>query len=169
MSDEPFMVKPSDQCSDDRWYMDQDNRQMVDNEGFWVISEGEAEGTTLGANLCTLNLLQGTEYMPDLMDSVLFLEDDSESNYVNFDQDLQSLIHLPGFSGVRGLVIGRFQNDSEVTRDLLSQIVATKKELSHLPVIANVDFGHTDPKITLPVGGTVKIDTTKSLIEIAQH
>jgi muramoyltetrapeptide carboxypeptidase len=33
----------------------------------------------------------------------------------------------------------------------------TKKELDNLPVIKNVDFGHTDPKITFPVGGEINL------------
>jgi muramoyltetrapeptide carboxypeptidase LdcA involved in peptidoglycan recycling len=58
---------------------------------------------------------------------------------------------------VRGLVIGRFQRRTEMTRELLAQIVATKPELAGLPVIANVDFGHTTPMTTFPIGGTVEV------------
>ena len=45
-----------------------------------IIQEGEAEGTIIGGNLCTINLLQGTEYMPSLENSILFIEDDEESH-----------------------------------------------------------------------------------------
>jgi muramoyltetrapeptide carboxypeptidase len=44
-----------------------------------------------------------------------------------------------------------------MTRDLLAQIVASKPELAGLPVIANVDFGHTTPILTFPVGGTIEV------------
>ncbi len=43
---------------------------------YHVIQEGICEGEIIGGNLCTLNLLQGTPYMPDLKDKVLFIEDD---------------------------------------------------------------------------------------------
>ncbi len=147
------------------------NRNLIKNPGWLVINEGEAEGTLLGANLCTFNLLQGTEYMPDLNNSVLFLEDDEESQPHDFDRDLQSLIHQSGFAGVRGIVIGRFQRTSEMTGEKLEKIIKTKSELSDIPVIANVDFGHTDPKITFPIGGEVKIraDKEKSEILIVKH
>ena len=49
------------------------------NDGLQVIHDGEAEGTIIGANVCTLNLLQGTEYMPSLENSILYIEDDYES------------------------------------------------------------------------------------------
>src|SRR3989338_11036057 len=131
---------------------DQQNRTFYDNEGYWSINEGETEGIIVGANLCTFNLLQGTEFMPDLKNTVLFLEDDYESVSHTFDRDLQSLIHQPNFSGVKGLVIGRFQKKSKMTNELLTKIIKTKKELNSLPVIANVDFGHTTPIITFPIG-----------------
>ena len=115
-------------------------------------------------------LLQGSEFMPSLKDSVLFLEDDSEFLAHTFDRDLQSLIHLPDFDGVRCIVIGRFQKESKMSDDLLIKIIKTKKELSNLPVIANVDFGHTEPKITFPIGGYCKISVSKNpKITILKH
>ena len=167
-----FAIYPSDKwSSNDSWWIDQNKRTYIKNEGFLAINEGEVSGTILGANICTFNLLQGTEYFPDLDGSILFLEDDYESQAHTFDRDLQSLIHLQRFSGVKGLVIGRFQNESKVTSEALIKIIKSKKELEKIPVIANVDFGHTDPKITFPVGGEVKIISSKDKIniEIVRH
>ena len=44
---------------------------------YTVIQQGTCEGTIIGGNLCTLNLLQGTQFMPRSDDIVLFLEDDN--------------------------------------------------------------------------------------------
>ena len=76
MSEEPYDIVQSKEWSDDSWYKDQENRKFLRNEGCKVINSGSAEGTVLGGNLCTFNLLQGTKYMPNLKDSILFLEDD---------------------------------------------------------------------------------------------
>ena len=165
-SEEMFELKPSKSWSDDAWYKNQDDRKLIPNYGWSVINEGEGEGTILGANLCTINLLQGTEYFPDLADSVLFLEDDHESAPHDFDRNLQSLLHLSEFSKVKGLVIGRFQIASEMTEEKLTKIIKTKKELNKLPVVANVDFGHTYPMITFPVGGEIKMKLAKSSSKI---
>ena len=169
--DEPFNVLPSETWSDDWWYKDQEKRKLLKNDGWLAINEGEAEGIILGANLCTFNLLQGTEYFPDISNSVLFLEDDAESKLVNFDRDLQSLIHLPNFDKVKGLVVGRFQNASEIKTEHLIKAIKSKRELSHIPVLANVDFGHTDPMVTFPIGGEVKMNVSdhKSVLEIVKH
>lgn len=165
-SNSSFIIKPSKQWSDDQWYLDQNQRKLNKNDGYLIINEGEAQGTIIGANLCTLNLLQGTEYMPKLVNSVLFIEDDYESAPHTFDRDLQSLIHQPDFVGVKAIIIGRFQNASKITNHLLKNIIKTKKELIGIPIIANMDFGHTDPKITFPIGGVAKITINKNQVKI---
>ena len=82
---------------------------------------------------------------------------------------LQSLIHQPSFKGVKGIVIGRFQKKSEITKEKLIQIINTKAELKDIPVISNVDFGHTSPIITFPIGGEATVDTKNNSIIITKH
>lgn len=163
---DPFMVNPSKEWSNDRWVGKQEDRSFESNEGFWVINQGSCTGTIIGGNQCTLNLLHGTEFMPSLEDSVLFLEDDYEAHVATFDRDLQSIIHHPGFSSVKGIVIGRFQPETGMTRNLLKQIIHSKAELSGIPVIANADFGHTTPQITFPIGGTVRLEATQGEVDL---
>lgn len=158
-SDEQFDIEPSEQ-----WFglpkgtTDYANQTAFENDGLLVIHPGQAEGTLLGANVCTLNMLQGTPYFPDLTGSVLFLEDDYESKPHHFDSHLQSLILQPSFKGVKGLVIGRFETQSGMTDDLIRKSVEMHPELKNMPVIANVDFGHTLPMITFPIGGRVRVE-----------
>ncbi|EQD66971.1 Peptidase S66, LD-carboxypeptidase A, partial [mine drainage metagenome] len=133
-SSKPFGVEPSEAWSDDSWWRDQDKRKFILNPGFDVIHGGDAVGTVLGGNLCTLNLLQGTEFMPKFNDAILFLEDDDGTRPHTFDRDLQSLIHQPDFDQVNSIVIGRFQKASGMTKGLLTKIINTKKELRRIPV-----------------------------------
>lgn len=156
MSEGAFDIAPSAKWSDDAWFLDQERREFVANDGYVVINEGNAEGYIIGGNLCTLNLLQGTEFMPNLEGSVLFLEEDDLSGKffgAEFDRNLQSLIHQSGFSGVRGVVIGRFQKRGNIERDMLVRMMRSKKKLGGIPIIYGVDFGHTTPIITFPIGG----------------
>jgi len=173
VNENKFEVKPSQTWSDDEWYKDQENRKLIENEGFIILNKGEAEGTIFGGNLCTFNLLQGTEFMPDISNSILFIEDDDMAgDYfgVEFDRNLQSLIHQPNFDKVKGIVIGRFQQGSKITLEKLKYIIETKEELKNIPIIANADFGHTNPLITFPIGGTakLKVDDKVELI-ILEH
>ena len=154
MQEGPYDVEPADHWSDDPWYLDQENRDLVPNPGYEVLNEGEARGTLLGGNLGTLALLFGTPFMPDLEGKILLLEDDEEILPHHFDRTLQSLIHQPGFDGVRGIVLGRFQRASNMDLETLGEIIGAKPELDRLPVVANASFGHTTPTFTFPIGGT---------------
>ncbi len=157
-SDAPIVLHPADAWTDDAWFADQDARDPIPSEGWWRLQAGAAEGRVVGGNLCTLNLLQGTPYMPSLTDALLMLEDDGDSDAPTFARDLTSLLQLPDAADIRGLVIGRFQRESAMTRALLEEIVAAAPQLRGVPVLANADFGHTSPMFTLPIGGWARMD-----------
>jgi len=153
----PIEVEPAPAWTDDLWFLDQDDRTVRPNDGWWALQPGSARGRIVGGNLCTLNLLQGTANQPSLDGALLMIEDDEESNPVNFARDLASLLQLPDATGVTGLVIGRFQRASGVTRALLEQIIARQPALAGRPVLANADFGHTSPMLTFPIGGQASV------------
>lgn len=169
VSDEDIKVVPSAKWSDDCWQKDQNKRKLVANNGWWILSEGKGEGVSLGGNLCSFNLLQGTRYMPSIKNSILMIEDDDISTVGEFSRNFQSLVHLGDFEKVRGVVFGRFQKKTEMKRELLEKIVSDSICNINMPVIANVDFGHTDPKITFPIGGLIRIDSDKSELVILKH
>ena len=92
-------------------------------------------------------------------DTILFIEDDATTNALaEFERDLQALMHQDDFHHVKALVIGRFQKGSKITREGLEFVISTKEKLKNIPIIANVDFGHTSPILTIPLGGFAKIE-----------
>jgi muramoyltetrapeptide carboxypeptidase LdcA involved in peptidoglycan recycling len=173
MKNKEFLIEPSKTWSDDAWYKDQNNRVLEKNEGYLVIHEGKAEGQIVGGNLGTFALLFGTEFMPDLSGKIVFVEDDAAtdgSDDVTFDRELQSLVSQPNFNKVKGLIIGRFQKKSKMTPEKLKYIISTKEELKNIPVIAEADFGHTNPLFTFPIGGTAEIKAKENAsIKIIKH
>lgn len=126
---------------------------------YHVLQEGECEGSIIGGNLCTLNLLQGTPYMPDIRHKILFLEDD---NLVGpyfcheFDRNLQSLLQIEGADTIRGIVFGRFDESCGMTENRIRDIIREKIP-AHIPVIFGADFGHVSPIATFPIGGRGRI------------
>jgi hypothetical protein len=106
--------------------------------------------------------------------SLHIIEDDNlvgDFFSVEFDRNLQSLIDQPWFKQVKGLVIGRFQKETDINFDKLKHIIRTKQALSSIPVIVNMDFGHTAPMFTFPIGGQVKIlaKNDRIVLEIKSH
>lgn len=152
-------IEPSQIWSDDLWFIDQEKREFEANEGYWNIQAGTAEGTIIGGNLGTFNLLLGTSYRPQFTpDTILFIEDTEGCSLADFERNLQALIYQDDFENVKGLVIGRFQKGAKVTREGLEFILNTKAELKNMPILANVDFGHSAPLLTIPLGGTARLE-----------
>ena len=169
MEEEEIEITSSKEWSDDAWFLDQENREFIPNEGMFIINEGVTEGEIVGGNLCTLNLLQGTEYMPDISNKVLFIEDDDMAGKIylmEFDRNFQSLMHMPEFKTVRGIVLGRSQKATAMNKEKWMKLIKNKKELANIPVIAGADFGHSTPIFTFPIGGYAKLSAKDGDIKL---
>ena len=167
MKDESFALLPSKTFGERKV-------PFTKNRGFDVIQEGKGLGILIGGHLSTINLLQGTSYMPSLKNAILFIETDDfggDQGPIEFERDLQSLLHQKDSDKIKGIVFGRFQKGSVFTVKKLKFILSSKYELKNIPMIANADFGHTQPIATLPIGGTVRIEAKgkKAKIEILEH
>ena len=155
-----LVVQQSETFYDLPWNYDEASlRQALKNDGPRVVQSGLAEGVIIGGNLCSLNLLNGTEYFPKIEgDIILCIEDDSyDSIPETFERHVQALMQQPFFRQVKAILVGRFQGESRATDDMISDIILSKNIDSKNPVVVNLDFGHTDPKFTYPVGGKCEV------------
>ena len=135
---------------------------------YFVIQEGTCEGNIIGGNLCTLNLLQGTPYMPDLNEKVLFIEDDNimgDYFVYEFDRDLQSLLQVNGADSIKGIVFGRFDESCKLDKDVIRKNIQDKIS-ADIPVIFGVDLGHGRPMKNIPIGSKVKISAKDNDLRI---
>ena len=58
----------------------------------------------------------------------------------------------------------RYRKDAkgaECTIEDIQEMIASKPELAHIPIIANASFGHTTPIFTFPIGGRATIISSK--------
>ena len=99
--------------------------------------------------------------MPDLTDKILFLEDDNfyEVDFLReFVQHLQSIMNEKEFALIKGIVIGRAADQSlRNNLELLQRYFSSNPLLRHIPIVYGVDFGHTSPIITYPIGGICRL------------
>lgn len=132
-------------------------RQYKKNDGWRVLSEGEAEAPIIVANLSTVLAAAGTDYFPDTRGKLLLLESMSAPFSVE-ERDFRQL-HLMGvFDEITGLIIGKpeFLNaqDAPFTYDeLIMEIVGPRK----YPIISNFDCGHTVPMHTIAEMARVRL------------
>lgn len=139
----PFEIKPSEKAN---WA---------------VLQEGDAEAVLIGGNFNTFHLLQGTECQPQFdQPFILMAEDDDESGELTpryFSRRLESILQLPEVrKNLKGIIIGRFLPSCHFPSTDLKEIIISKR-LGSIPIVAGIDFGHTLPILTLPVGGVLKL------------
>lgn len=127
----------------------------------WItIREGSTEGEIVGGNLSLLQSLMGTQYEPDWEDKIMFWED-LFVEYHTIDLILSHLDLAGVFKRIKGMVIGRLvgceeheYKTKETFEDMIRRILAKYD----FPILYNVDLGHTDDKITIPIGTAVRLD-----------
>jgi muramoyltetrapeptide carboxypeptidase len=132
------------------------------------VYEGESEGILMGGNLNTLCALAGTEFFPDFSGAILFLEDEGESTS-STERNLVHLEQLGVFKKINGLIYGRpFHLKIDSPDRTLYDILRYFGEKYKIPIIMDVDIGHTSPAIPLPIGVKTFLNSKELRIEILE-
>ena len=166
LNDKEYTILPSDKVNINMW---ETPPTITDSEGWWTLQGGSMNGKVIGGNLPSFRLLYGTEYVPDLSNAIVFIEWDNftTGDIEELDRELEALTMQKGFDTVQGIVVGRFQEGSNISKDDLTEVIGNKKKLNNLPILANVDFGHTAPMFVFPIGGNAEIDSNQNKIKFS--
>lgn len=164
-SEEPLRFEPAAAWTDEflDWEQQLDltrARELHPGEGWVGLRGGRAEGWLLGGCLETICWhLKGSAAWVEPDGAILFLEtSELAPSPAEVDAYLTDLEQLGVFERAAALVVGRACGyDAERTQQLY-ELVAAHTEASGLPVLANVDIGHTDPMLTLPIGCAALLD-----------
>jgi muramoyltetrapeptide carboxypeptidase LdcA involved in peptidoglycan recycling len=137
------------------------------DEGWqWLQGTGVASGPLFGGCIDVLEFMKGTRFWPPepFWDGkVLFLESSEDRPTVAM---VKYMLRNYGSMGVldrvTGLLYGRARSytDAEKTElyAMIRQVVAEEFGRPDLPIVANVDFGHTEPQWLMPLGIPFEID-----------
>ena len=135
-----------------------------------ILNEGVTVGNLYGGNLTVLNSLIGTEYLPDLTNSILFIEEVAEEPYY-IDRLLTQWKQIGVLDKLSGIVIGKcakcIPEEPEKSLTLEQTLINNLKPLN-IPCYIYSNFGHVNNKFTLPVGIRVKLDATNKKIELLE-
>lgn len=173
-------------------------RRMRRNAGWRVLRAGRARGPLIGGNLTVLLALAGTPYFPDVTGKILCIEDDSESPLPYYDLHLNQLREMGVFDRIAGLLIGRPQglmpagddaSDNGAAGDAagsaspddtsgdaavsppgygFAELLQEQLGGYDFPIAWGVDFGHTDPMLTLPLGVLAAMDTDSQTLTLLE-
>lgn len=125
-----------------------------------VLKAGRACGRLTGGNLSLLSASIGTPYELDTKDRILFIEETGE-NPGRLERFAWHLRNSGKFRDCRGVILGQFTNcenqaDPEYdTKQCFSDILKPYD----IPVLYNIQSGHGEKMITLPMGAMCTMDT----------
>lgn len=149
-------------------------RAWAPGEGWaWLQGAARAEGPLLGGCAEVLEMCKGTRWWPapDLWDGAVLVLETSED--VPAPRWVGYWLRNYGAQGVLGrlaaLVLGRpYQYTAEMTQELYTEVRRVLAEFGRedLPVVANVDVGHTSPQLTLPLGCRAAVDPVARTLEV---
>ncbi len=143
-------------------------RKLNPSDGWrYLQGQGAHRGRLVGGCIEVLDWLRGTAFWPplDAWDgAILFLETSEEAPSPEaVARMLRCYAALGVLPRLAGLLFARPggqvppEQFAEYDRAIL-QVVTEEEGLAGLPVVAGMDFGHTDPFFTLPYGVQAEID-----------
>ncbi|GGM12258.1 S66 family peptidase [Deinococcus aerophilus] len=141
-------------------------RPFVPGDGWqWLQGDAPAQGHLIGGCLEVLDMLCGTPGWPapELWNGAVLALETSED--VPTPQQVGYWLRNYAAQGILGRAAGLLlARPRGYTPDRVTELygwvrrVLAEAGRGDLPVVANVDFGHTSPQLTLPLGAQVRLD-----------
>ena len=136
---------------------------------------GQIEGVLFGGCVEVLDWLRGSPFWPSLEDldgAVLFLETSEEAPPPSIlSRFIRSLAAMGVLERLGAILLGRPGGEVDPARfgdyeDALVDTVRREYGLSATAIVTNMDFGHTDPMIVIPLGLHARIDSANKSLSI---
>jgi muramoyltetrapeptide carboxypeptidase LdcA involved in peptidoglycan recycling len=144
-------------------------RQRLPSQGWTWLKGGRAEGRLVGGCLESLQHLRGTPYWPDWRDTIFFFETSEEKpTPETVDGILMDYENMGVFEQIRGLLVGRPMRYTDEEKQSLRELILERARKYAFPIITDMDFGHTSPQFTLPIGPRACIDSQSERFEIIE-
>lgn len=137
------------------------NNLLREDDEVICIKEGYAKGKLIGGNLSLItNMLEEL----DFSNKIIFLEEFSyESPPAMVSNYLYKMKQKGIFNKVKGIWLGNYEGDYSLEKILIDTIGDLNL---NIPIIKSNNFGHTERKMTIPLGIEAKI--TKDNIQITE-
>ena len=160
------------------WFSEEINqrpRKFEPAPGWKWLRKGRAEGRLFGGCLPSLAQLMGSGYSPEYRGKILFVETPegprAPDDLFTVEMARLALCDLRNagvLDGIVGLVVGRpLFYDAEM-RSELEKMVVEQTEGLEMPILANVDIGHTSPQLTIPLNALSRLDSDAGSFEILE-
>ncbi|MFA6319721.1 MAG: S66 peptidase family protein [archaeon] len=164
-----FTYKPFTEYSNGYadWKSNTNKLKKIETSTPWNWGKGKATGQLFGGCIEVLNFINGTKYWPKKSfwnKKILFIETSEEKPSPDYVKYTMRNFAVQGvLDKISGLLVGRARNYNPSEKEKLDyNIKLVLKEFNlDLPLVTNMDFGHTDPQHILPLGAKASIDCEK--------
>jgi muramoyltetrapeptide carboxypeptidase LdcA involved in peptidoglycan recycling len=144
-------------------------RHLSASNGWTWLKEGQGEGHLIGGCLQSLQHLRGTDYWPNWENAIFFFETSEEKpSPETVDGILMDYQNMGVFDKLCGLIVGRPMRYTEAEKQSLRERILERTQKYSFPIITDMDFGHTAPQFTIPLGCLARIDSKKKCFEIVE-
>lgn len=153
-------------------------RKLNPSSGPMVLQgHGIIKGHLIGGCVEVLEMLRGTDHWPEknwFDGAILFLETaEPEFLPMYFARAIRSYGVMGILHQISAIILGRPGGNLPIEKfqhyyDSLLKIVTNEFGLKELPIIANLDFGHTDPIATLPYGLDAELNCSDGILNILE-
>jgi muramoyltetrapeptide carboxypeptidase len=144
-------------------------RRLEPSDGWTWLKGDVAEGMLVGGCLESLQHLRGTSFWPDFDGAILFFETSEEAPAPEtIDGILMDYENMGVVASLAGMIVGRPMRYSREQKETLRQVILERTSRYAFPVVTDMDFGHTAPQFTLPLGCRARIDVPKRRFEILE-
>lgn len=138
--------------------------------------EGTARGHLLGGCAEVIEMVKATPWWPPLevwRGAILFYETSEDAPPAQFIRYWLRNLSAQGILGaLSGILIARADPKGDPTYQAAIEVAfidsLAEAGLTALPVLAGLDFGHTQPMLTLPYGAMAEIDCTAGRLTILE-
>ena len=128
-----------------------------------IFNGGNVTGRIIGGNLISILNILGSKYLPvkEFDNKILFLEDVNIS-IGEFDSFIKGCLLQGMFNNIKGLIFGKFVEKENNER--IIEVLEKYFSKLDIPIIYNVDLGHTNPMITIPIGANVQLKADNKIV-----
>jgi muramoyltetrapeptide carboxypeptidase LdcA involved in peptidoglycan recycling len=143
---------------------------------YWVQGKGTVKGELFGGCIEVLEFMKGTSFWPEPKfwdGKILFLETSEEKpSPTSIKYMLRNYGSQGIYNRISGILVGRARDysieEKKKLDEILKTIVGEEFGKPHLPIVSNMDFGHTDPQYIMPLGVRAEINCKRKTFKLLE-
>jgi Uncharacterized proteins, homologs of microcin C7 resistance protein MccF len=171
-----YKLLPSPEWTDDYIFWQESNMNKCrllkeDTHGYQIINgEGIATGRLLGGCIDVFMMMNGTAIWPaseEWKGAILFIETSEDKPSPEFIKyTLRNFAAQGILKVINGIIVGKPQGEVyyEEYKSAIKEVVIDEEKLYNLPIIYNVNFGHSAPIGIIPYGIMAELNCDEKTI-----